>query len=154
MSETARPPLAGSLDSDGVHRLALRVYYEDTDFSGVVYHAGYLRFFERGRTDKLRCAGVDQSVLHAGGAGTAFAVRRMTVDWLRAARMDDILTVETRTLEVRGATITMAQRILRGEEVLTTADVLVAALREGRPARIPAELREVLEGRGTASRSA
>lgn len=149
--DTPPPLLAGSLDPDGTHRLPIRVYYEDTDFSGIVYHASYLRFLERGRTDRLRCAGIDQSRLHAGGEGIAFAVRRMTIDWLRAARMDDVLVVETRTREIRGATIAMEQRILRGEEVVITADVLVAALREGRPARIAGDLRAVLEGRGIAS---
>jgi acyl-CoA thioester hydrolase len=129
------------------HRLPVRVYYEDTDFSGLVYHASYLRFLERGRTELLRAAGVDQSVLHAGGEGLFFAVRRMTIDWLVPARMDDVLEVETRTAEVRGASIVIAQRILRGEQVLLTADVRVAALAGGRPARLPDPLRAILEGR-------
>lgn len=126
------------------HQLAVRVYYEDTDFSGVVYHASYLRFFERGRTELLRSAGVDQSMLHAEGRGLGFAVRRMTIDWLRPARMDDVLTVETRTAAVRGATLDVAQRILRAGEELVTATVLVAALAGGRPVRIPDSLRRVL----------
>lgn len=126
------------------HRLPVRVYYEDTDFSGVVYHAGYLRFMERGRTELLRAAGVDQSMLHADGQGLSFAVRRMTIDWLKPARMDDVLTVETRTAAVRGATLDVAQRILRGEEELVTATVLVAALAGGRPVRIPDPLRRIL----------
>jgi acyl-CoA thioester hydrolase len=138
-------PLSG-LFADGVHRLTVRVYYEDTDFSGIVYHANYLKYFERGRTDQLRLAGVAQSELHAEGEGIAFAVRRMTIDWLKPARMDDVLTVETRTLEVKGATILIAQRILRGEEVLVTADVTVAAIRGGRPVRIPEGLRARLGG--------
>ncbi|TDR88213.1 tol-pal system-associated acyl-CoA thioesterase [Enterovirga rhinocerotis] len=123
------------------HRLSIRVYYEDTDFSGVVYHASYLRFLERGRTEILRAAGVDQSMLHAEGQGLFFAVRRLTIDYLRPARMDDVLTVETRTTEVRGATLDIEQRILRGEEVLITASVLVASLSAGRPVRIPDALR-------------
>jgi len=122
------------------HRLPIRVYYEDTDFSGVVYHASYLRFLERGRTEILRAGGVDQSMLHAEG-NLFFAVRRMTIDYLRPARMDDILTVETRTSEVRGATLDVEQRILREEEVLVTAQVLVASLAGGRPVRIPDSLR-------------
>lgn len=122
------------------HRLPLRVYYEDTDFSGVVYHASYLRFLERGRTEILRAAGVDQSMLHAEG-NLFFAVRRMTIDYLKPARMDDVLTVETRTSEVRGATLDVEQRILRDEEVLVTAQVLVASLAGGRPVRIPDSLR-------------
>ena len=137
--------LSGQLEN-GTHRLLVRVYYEDTDFSGVVYHASYLRFMERGRTDFLRLAGVDQSTLHAGGEGIIFAVRRMTIDYLKPARMDNVLVVETRTEEVRGASLVTAQRVLRGEGVLVTADVRVAALANGRPARIPDELRRVLEG--------
>jgi acyl-CoA thioester hydrolase len=128
----------------GRHLLPMRVYYEDTDFSGVVYHASYLRFLERGRTEFLRAAGVDQSTLHAEGEGLIFAVRRMTVDYLKPARMDDVLLIETHTAEIRGASLTIAQRILRGEEVLVTADVRVAAIAGGRPARIPDALRAML----------
>ena len=128
----------------GRHRLPVRVYYEDTDFSGVVYHASYLRFLERGRTEFLRAAGVDQSSLHAEGEGLIFAVRRMTIDYLKPARMDDVLLVETRTEEVRGASLVIAQRILRGEEVIVTADVRVAAILGGSPARIPDGLRAIL----------
>lgn len=126
------------------HRLPVRVYYEDTDFSGVVYHASYLRFLERGRTEILRASGVDQSMLHAEGRGLFFAVRRMTIDYLKPARMDDILTVETTTTAVRGATLDVEQRILRDAETLLTAQVLVASLSAGRPVRIPDALRERL----------
>jgi acyl-CoA thioester hydrolase len=102
---------------------------------------------ERGRTDFLRLAGVQQSDLHAEGEGIAFAVRRMTIDYLRPARMDDILTVETRTQEVRGASLSLAQRVLRGDAVLVTADVKVAAIGAGgRPVRIPDRLRAALGG--------
>jgi acyl-CoA thioester hydrolase len=139
----------------GRHLLPVRVYYEDTDFSGIVYHANYLRFLERGRTEFLRAAGVDQSTLHAAGDGLIFAVRRLTVDYLRPARMDDVLVVETRTAEVRGASLTIAQRILRGDEVLVTAEVRVAAILGGRPARIPDHLRSVLaDCDGAVARSA
>jgi acyl-CoA thioester hydrolase len=142
MSETAIawPHLSGRLHGD-THILPVRVYYEDTDFSGIVYHASYLRFLERGRTDLLRLSGVDQSALHANGQGIIFAVRRMTIDYLLPARMDDVLHVETRTAEIRGASLTIAQRLTRGDDVIVTADVLVAALAGGRPARIPDELR-------------
>ncbi len=137
---------AGRLDG-GTHLLPVRVYYEDTDFSGVVYHASYLRFLERGRTEFLRAAGVDQSTLHAEGEGLIFAVRRMTIDYLKPARMDDVLLIETRTAELRGASLAIAQRVLRNEEVLVTAEVRVAAILGGRPARIPDALRSVLAGR-------
>lgn len=128
-----------------VHALQVRVYYEDTDFSGLVYHASYLRFLERGRTELLRAAGVDQMALYRE-ENLAFAVRRMTIDWLRPARMDDLVTVETRSAEVRGASIVLAQRILRGEETLVSAEVRIAVLGPGgRPARIPDDLRAVLD---------
>lgn len=136
------------------HRLPIRVYYEDTDFSGVVYHASYLRFFERGRTEHLRSAGVDQSMLHADGKGLNFAVRRMSIDFAKPARMDDMLTVETRTTAIRGATLDVEQRILRGDQVLVTATVLVAALSGGRPVRIPDWLRPPLLGEGAPAQAA
>lgn len=126
------------------HCLRIRVYYEDTDFSGVVYHAGYLRFMERGRTEFLRELGMDQGALHRQGLG--FAVRRMLIDFLRPARMDDLLTIETAAGEVRGASLDLAQRVLRGDEVLATASVRVAAIAGGRAARLPEELRRALEG--------
>src|SRR5918994_7753507 len=105
-----RPGLTGTTDG-GVHRFPVRVYYEDTDFSGAVDHASYLRFLERGRTEFLRLAGIDQSALHAGGAGLHFAVRRLSIDYHRPARMDDVLTVETRAAEIRGASLVLAQGI-------------------------------------------
>ncbi len=135
-------PTGGRYDA-GIHALPVRVYYEDTDFSGVVYHASYLRFLERGRTEFLRAVGMNQQDLHSGEA-VAFAVRRMTVDWLKPAVMDDVVTVETRPAEVKGASLRLEQRILRGDVVLLTADVLVAAVSAGRPARLPQDLRDKL----------
>lgn len=128
------------------HELPIRVYYEDTDFSGVVYHASYLRFMERGRTELIRSLGVAQAELFEGEVPLAFAVRRMTIDWLKPARMDDLLTIETRALGAKGATMEVAQRVLRatGEgapEVLVTAQVLVACVGGGRARRIPDTLR-------------
>lgn len=153
MSETRDEPspsagegfahLSGRLDGS-THILLVRVYYEDTDFSGLVYHASYLRFLERGRTEFLRSAGVDQSTLHGSEQGLVFAVRRLTIDYLRSARMDDVLSVRTRVEEVRGASLVIAQRIDRGEDALVTADVRVAAVAGGRPARIPDPLRALL----------
>jgi acyl-CoA thioester hydrolase len=127
------------------HRLPVRVYYEDTDFSGVVYHANYLRFLERGRTELLRSAGVDQSILHAEPGGIIFAVRRMSLEYVRPARMDDLLTIETGTSEIRGASLRMGQRILREDVVLLTAEVHVAVLAGGKPARLPDEIRRLLQ---------
>jgi acyl-CoA thioester hydrolase len=126
------------------HLLPIRVYYEDTDFTGVVYHASYLRFFERGRTEFLRDLGIDQRELHAGDAPVAFVVTRMVIDWLRPARMDDVVTVETAALAVKGASMTLAQRLLRGEAVLTTAEVTVACVAHGRPVRLPPAMRDRL----------
>lgn len=132
---------------DDVHVLPVRVYYEDTDFSGIVYHANYLRFLERGRTDSLRLAGVDQSHLHADGKGMFFAVRRMAIEYFRPALMDDVLHVETHTREVRGASLIIDQKILRGTEPIVTAEVRVAAIAGDRPVRIPERLRNILAGK-------
>ena len=128
------------------HRMSVRVYYEDTDFSGVVYHASYLRFLERGRTETLRDLGVHQADLHAaGGAGAlAFVVRHMVIDWIKSARMDDLLVIETAITDVRGASMALKQRILLGEAVLLTAEVLVALVSNGKPARITPELKALL----------
>ena len=126
------------------HRLPLRVYYEDTDFSGFVYHASYLRFMERGRTELLRSLAGDQSDLHADGAGLVFVVRRMTLDYLKPARMDDLIEVHTRTSELRGASMHLAQEVCRGEDVLVRAEVVVACVRNGRAIRLPESLRRTL----------
>jgi acyl-CoA thioester hydrolase len=143
MPETENPnaPLAGELTPGG-HRLIARVYFADTDFTGVVYHARYLEFFERGRSDFLRLAGVHHTELQAGKHGEALAwvVRRMEIDFRAPARIDDILTIDTRTTSVSGARILMAQKIMRGGEVLVEAKVEAAIIGEGgRPRRFPKE---------------
>lgn len=133
--------LAGVLTEFG-HRLAQRVYYEDTDFTGVVYHARYLQFFERGRTDYLRLSGVHHAKLDAGDHGErlAFVVRRMEIDFRSPARIDDILTIETRTEEITGARIVMRQVIMRGSSKLCEARVEAALINtDGRPRRLPKE---------------
>lgn len=134
-------PLSGALTPDG-HVLNQRVYYEDTDFSGVVYHARYLHFMERGRTDFLRCLGVEQAKLHAAeGEGIAFVVHRMEIDFRGAARMDDILTIVTSTGKAAGARLVLAQEVRIAERVLIAATVTVAVVnRAGRPRRLPADL--------------
>jgi acyl-CoA thioester hydrolase len=136
-----RSALGGRID-EGVHRLELRVYYEDTDFSGLVYHASYLRFLERGRTEWLRALGVGQRELHEGDEQAAFVVRAMTIDWLRPARMDDLLTVETRAIALSGASATLAQRVAREDETLAEAKVRIAVVARGRPVRLPATARQ------------
>lgn len=123
------------------HRLTVRVYYEDTDFSGVVYHANYLRFFERGRTEYLRDRGVEQAALRdTSGQPLAFAVRRIAIDFMRPARMDDLLTVVTSLAEITGASLRLDQTILRGGDVLASAEVQVVMVGEGRPRRLPLDL--------------
>ncbi|MBN9062216.1 MAG: tol-pal system-associated acyl-CoA thioesterase [Rhizobiales bacterium 65-9] len=140
----APPTFAG-----GVHTLPIRVYYEDTDFSGVVYHASYLRFMERGRTELLRAQGADQSDLHQDGAGLAFVVRKMVIDWLKPARMDDIIDVVTTPREVRGASMTLHQAVRRCDDLLVEAHVTVACVRNGRAVRIPDGLRRLMAPQDT-----
>ncbi|MBI1622340.1 tol-pal system-associated acyl-CoA thioesterase [Aquamicrobium zhengzhouense] len=133
--------LAGELTEFG-HRLVARVYYADTDFSGVVYHARYLEFFERGRSDFLRLAGVHHTELADGvhGEKLVWVVRRMEIDFKAPAKIDDVLTVETRTESVSGARINMAQVLKRGDDVLVEAKVEAAIISEsGRPRRFPKE---------------
>ncbi len=122
--------------------LPLRVYYEDTDFSGSVYHASYLRFLERGRTELLRARGVDQGALFSGAAGASsfFVVRSMSLDFLKPAQMDDELVVETAIADLGGASIKMDQRILRRQDVLLEAKVKIALVAGGRAQRLPKEL--------------
>jgi acyl-CoA thioester hydrolase len=124
--------------------LWVRVYYEDTDFSRRVYHASYLRFLERGRTEWLRRRGFAHRDL-AHCSGVVFAVRSLQVEYLAPAMMDDLLEVETRVAAVRGASIDFKQRVMRGDKALVTASVLVASIRNDRPARIPADLRRRLQ---------
>jgi acyl-CoA thioester hydrolase len=133
--------ISGVITPDG-HRLKARVYYADTDFSGVVYHARYLEFLERGRSDFLRLSGVHHTELMHGkhGERIVWVVRRMEIDFHSPARIDDILTVETRAEKISGARIFMAQRLLRDEELLVSATVEAAIIGElGRPKRFPKE---------------
>jgi acyl-CoA thioester hydrolase len=126
--------LEGQIEN-GVHHLHLRVYYEDTDFSGFVYHANYLKFCERARSDFLRCVGVDQNAMFAEDG--AFVVRRMDCEFLRPAVFDDVLVVESTPGEVAGARFHIKQRVLRGNDVLFTADFTGAFIdRRGRPKRL------------------
>jgi len=139
---------AAALDGEirgGRHLMPVRVYYEDTDFSGVVYHASYLRFMERGRTNYLRLLGADHRALFEQTAqeapGFAFVVRTMTIDFLKPARMDDVLTVVTEPEEVKGASILLLQQVTRGEDILVEAHVRVAFVAGGRARPIPKPLR-------------
>ncbi len=116
------------------HRFTVRVYYEDTDFSGVVYHANYLRYLERGRTEMLRDRGIGQADLFAGAGRDSFgfAVAGMEIAFRRPARMDDSLDVETEILSVGGATLRLRQRLFRDAELLVEATVRIATLSRGR----------------------
>ena len=134
---------------DGRHHMQVRVYYEDTDFSGIVYHANYLRYMERGRTNHLRLMGAEQQALfdqvETEGAGFAFVVRSMHLDFLKPARMDDVLDIVTRPLEVRGASITLHQEVRCGDVLLLDARVKVAFISEGRAKPIPKALRVAMK---------
>jgi acyl-CoA thioester hydrolase len=134
---------------DGRHHMQIRVFYEDTDFSGIVYHANYLRFMERGRTNHLRLMGAEQRALftevETETPGFAFVVRSMKLDFLKPARMDDVLDVVTWPVAVKGASITLAQQVRRGSEVLVTAEVRVAFISEGRAQPIPKSLRALMK---------
>ena len=131
--------------SDGKHRQQVRVYYEDTDFSGIVYHASYLRFMERGRTNYLRLIGADHRALFEQAAqeapGFAFVVRHMSIDFKKPAYMDDLLAVVTTPQEVKGASVMLLQRVMRGDDVLVEAHVQVAFVSGGRARPIPKPLR-------------
>jgi acyl-CoA thioester hydrolase len=130
---------------DGRHVMPVRVYYEDTDFTGIVYHANYLRFMERGRSNYLRLLGADQRGLfeeaEQEAPGFAFVVRSMQIEFLKPARMDDVLDVVTAYEEIKGASITLHQRVLRGDELLIEAHVRVAFVCGGRARPIPKPLR-------------
>jgi acyl-CoA thioester hydrolase len=123
------------------HHLGVRVYYEDTDFSGNVYHAAYLHFFERGRTELLRDLGVHHSELIRDGI--AFAVRRMTIDFLAAAHIDDELEVVTEVASVSGARLNLLQSIHRAGSPIVRAEVQVVSIKvAGGAARMPRALLE------------
>jgi acyl-CoA thioester hydrolase len=126
------------------HSLPLRVYYEDTDAAGIVYYANYLKFAERGRTEMMRDLGFAHSAI-AEETGIVFTVRRCSADYRAAARLDDMLTVETRIQEIGAATLSLDQQIRRDGETIVALDVLVASVgRDGRPRRVPPGLRAAL----------
>ena len=149
MEVGARPqvPFGGEI-RDGRHVLTLRVYYEDTDFSGVVYHASYLRFMERGRTDYLRLIGTDHRALFEAAEretpSFSFVVRSMTIEFLRPARMDDVLEVITSPQEVKGASVILRQQVARAGEILIDAQVRVAFVSGGHARPIPKPLRRAM----------
>lgn len=132
------PAPATGIFMAGVHHFPVRVYFEDTDLSGVVYHANYLRYMERARSDMLRVAGIDQRGNHEGGTGV-YAVADVAISYRRPARLDDDLLVRSHVTAVGAATCAIRQQVMRGDEILTQGDVKVAFLSpQGRPQRQPA----------------
>jgi acyl-CoA thioester hydrolase len=125
MTNRSWPDLAGRIEG-GVHILPIRVYYEDTDFSGAVYHANYFKFCERGRSDVLRLLGIDQRARWESDAPLAFVVTRLSCVFLRPGRADDLLEVETRLRGLTGARLDIDQRVLREGNRLFEAQVTVA----------------------------
>jgi acyl-CoA thioester hydrolase len=130
------------------HTMPLRVYYEDTDAAGIVYYANYLKFAERGRTEMMRSLGFEHSRV-LSETGIAFTVRRLSADYRAAARLDDALTVETKIEAIGAATLSLEQQICRDGATLVALDVLVACVgRDGRPRRLPSDLRAALARHG------
>ena len=143
------PDISGRFEGR-VHRLPIRVYYEDTDFSGAVYHANYLKFCERARSDCLRLLGIHHSEMH----GTAsFVVRRMVCDFRKPALIDNLLEVETRFVEFAGARMELTQTVMRASEKLFEAQVTVALVDgQGKPKRLPSEMTKTFLSRVESSK--
>ena len=152
MSEDDWVDIAGRMADDArgkFHRLPVRVYFEDTDAGGVVYHASYVRFCERGRTDFLRLLGVEARQLISGEASNepaAFVVRRMSLEFLRPARMDDLLVIETRVKDLGGASVTLTQEISNDGRKVFEAEVIVVLVSvAGKPLRLSDAIRVAFE---------
>lgn len=142
---TEHGPGSGRFEG-GAHLYELRVFYEDTDAAGIVYYANYLKFIERGRTEMMRLLGFEHSVLRAERA-VHWAVRRCTIEYRQVARLDETLTIESRIVAVRGASLDIGQRVLRGRDVVADAQLELVCIRtDGRAARLPAEIRQQLGG--------
>ena len=135
---------ASGVVADGVHRFPIRVYYEDTDAGGIVYHANYLRFAERARSECLRVVGWHYDRLLAE-TGLVWVVRRASIDFRLPARLDDALVVETRLAGMKGARMTARQTVHREADLLVGLDLeLVLLTPAGRPGRIPAPLADAI----------
>lgn len=131
--------------NDGIHRLPLRIYFEDTDAGGIVYHANYLRYAERGRSEALRAIGAPHADMIASH-GRMFVVRRAEIDYERPARLDDLLTIATRVMNITAVTVTLDQTIWRDDVALVKIILMLACVvaATGRPARLPAPMRAAL----------
>jgi acyl-CoA thioester hydrolase len=138
-------PSAGWLEGRE-HLLPVRIYYEDTDFTGVVYHANYLRYFERGRSDFFRLVGISHSDFLELPEPTAFSIIRMEIDFRRAARIDDALLVRTTYDSIQGARLFITQRITRGEALIAEAEVQAVCIDlKGRARRPPPQMVRLLQ---------
>jgi acyl-CoA thioester hydrolase len=148
---TGNPPV---MPADGRHRYGLRVYYEDTDAGGIVYHAGYLRFAERGRTEALRDMGIPHAEM-VEQCNLMFVVRHLAIDYLKPARLDDSLTVETSAHEVGGASVVLRQDVIGPRGACAELHVRLACVNpgDGKPGRIPPRWRSVLSAMRAASRT-
>lgn len=138
--------MAGSFDAEQQHWINVRVYYEDTDFTGMVYHANYLRFFERGRSDFLRDAGVSHQDLLNRPDPAAFTLVRVEVDYKRAAKVDDMLRIGTRLIGLKGARMVFGQTCWRGDEVVADGAITAVMIHaDGRPRRPIREVTDMLQ---------
>ncbi|HSG54813.1 MAG TPA: YbgC/FadM family acyl-CoA thioesterase [Paracoccaceae bacterium] len=142
--ESVPQPASGILEGQ-CHLFPIRVYYEDTDLSGIVYHANYLKYCERARSDLLRVLGIDQRTAHEAGEGT-YAVADAKIRWAAPARLDDSLVVQTSLAELRSASVRLVQRVVRGEELLVELAIRVGFIApNGRPRRQPEAWRAAFE---------
>jgi len=142
------PDIAGRIEGDR-HILPVRVYFEDTDFTGLVYHGSFVRFIERGRSDFVRLLGIHHRALIEAGGGqepAAFVVRHMELDFLKPARIDDVLEVVTQAEEIGGATLTLLQEVRRDDAVVVRARVKVVLVSAaGKPLRLGVLIRGAFE---------
>jgi len=137
-------PPSGKIEGSR-HLYPVRVYFEDTDLSGIAYHANYLKWCERARSDLLRVLGINQREAFEAGEGV-YAVSEAQIKWRRPAKLDDELVVETRAVDLRAASARMEQRVMRGDELLAQVDIVAAFVTpEGRPRRQPEEWRRLFE---------
>lgn len=144
MDVSTPPPPSGTFDGP-LHLFPVRVYYEDTDLSGMVYHANYLRWFERARSDLLRLLGIDQRAAAEEGEGT-YTVAELSIRYVAPARLDDAVTIATSATELGAASVRLRQRALRGSELLAEASVRVGFISpDGRPRRQPSAWRAAFE---------
>ncbi len=141
------------MSKDSVHVFPMRVYYEDTDAAGIVYYANYLRFAERARTELLRELGIENTKLMQE-QNLAFVVKRCSMEFVKPAKLDDMLAVETRLIDIGGASLTADQRVCRDQTDLVSMELKLACMTmDGRPSRLPADVRKQFEDFGVAKQA-